>query len=95
MAHVLLAVENSSGFVLGSELLEMESSEEEMWGRVPVILLRMLAQVRLHPQQLRVQSPLLAQVLDVLTEEINLPVRLVARLPGLEEAKEFMLLRFR
>lgn len=94
LAHVLLVVESDNGFVLGSELLEMKSSEEEMWGCIPAALLRLLARNQVRPSQLRVQLPLLAKVLDVLAEEIALPVRLVAHMPRLEEAKAFMLRSF-
>lgn len=95
MAYMLLAVESNSGFLLGSELLEMGESEEELWGRIPAVLLGLLVKSKLRPRRLRARVPLIAHVLNVLKDELDLSVKLVSRPPELERAQEFLLMGIR
>jgi hypothetical protein len=92
--HMLLVVEADSGMVLGSELLTPESGLEAMWGLVPVTLVYQFARLGIVPRLLRVRSPLLAQLLQPLVEELGIKVKSTPILRSLEQAKEFLLQRF-
>jgi hypothetical protein len=92
--HMLLVVERESGMVLGSELLTPEPSLEAMWGLVPVTLVYKFASIGVVPTQVRVQSPLLAQLLQLLAEELRFKVKLTPSLRSLEHAKDFLMQRF-
>jgi hypothetical protein len=92
--HMLLVVERESGMVLGSELLTPEPSLEAMWGLVPVTLVYKFANIGIVPTQVRVQSPLLAKLLQLLAEELGFEVKLTPSLRSLEHAKDFLMQRF-
>jgi hypothetical protein len=92
--HALLVVDSDSGFVFSSELLSPEPGLEVMWGQVPVTVVYQLARIGAVPRQIRVHSPLLAQLLQPLVEELGFQVKLTHSLLSLDEAKEFLLERF-
>jgi len=92
--HVLLVVDSDSGFIFGSELLSPEPGLRVMWGQVPVSVVHQLARIGSVPRQIRVDSQLLAQLLQPLVEELGFQVKLTHNLPSLDEAKEFLMERF-
>lgn len=92
--HALLVVDSDSGFVFSSELLSPEPGLEVMWGQVPVTVVYQLARIGDVPRQIRVDSQLLAQLLQPLMEELGFQVKLTHSLPSLDEAKEFLMERF-
>jgi hypothetical protein len=92
--YVVMTTEAQSGFVLGTDLLTVETSLEELWGQVPTRVLGHFAKMDAPPREVRVRSPLLFQLLQPLAEELHFMLREAKRLPSLDEAKAFMLERF-
>jgi hypothetical protein len=86
-AYVLLVVESSSGMILGNEMLGPEPTIEEMYGRIPVKMVHLLARTGLVPREVKVQSELLYGLLQPLGEELGFRIRHTRRLPNLEPAK--------
>jgi hypothetical protein len=93
-AYMLLVVEGESGMVLGSELLSPEPTLETVYGKVPLTVVYMLVNVGLFPEEVRVRSDLLFQLLGLLMEPLDFEVRWVPALPMLDQAKEFLVQRF-
>jgi hypothetical protein len=89
-AYQLLLVERRRGFVLGSDLMMPDPTREAMYGRVPAAVVRMLARAGMVPQEVRVRSRLLFQLLDSLTDDLGFSVIQTQRLPALDEARDFM-----
>ncbi len=92
--YVLLVVEAQSSFILGTEMLSPEPSLEAMWGLVPMYVVQLMAQAGLRPRQVNVRSALLQDLLQPVAEELQFKLNQSRRLPGLDEAKEFMFQRF-
>jgi hypothetical protein len=93
-AYMLLTVEAGSGFVLGSELLTVETTLEDMWGQVPLRALKQMARYGAIPRQVTVRTTILWQLMQPLAEELGFRVELAAPLPSLDEVKSFLLDRF-
>lgn len=85
--YVLLVVDAESGIVVATDILSVQESPEEMWGRVPAALLEVLNQAELLPGELRVRSDLLATVLKPVAEELQVPLTLFEELDELDRAK--------
>lgn len=92
--YALMTTEAQNGLVLGTDLLTVETSLEELWGRVPTHVLGHFAQMDAAPREVWVRSPLLFQLLQPLAEELHFRLREAKSLPSLDEAKAFMLERF-
>lgn len=92
-AYQLLAVESRSGFVLGSEMLVPDPTEKAMYGRVPASVSRLLAGAGVLPQEVRVRSPLLFQLLESLADDLGITVVETPRLPALDQARDFVMQR--
>jgi hypothetical protein len=84
---MLLVAENHSRMILGFELLCPLPSLDEMWGLVPEIVARILAQGPLLPKEIRTKDPWIAFLLSPLDVEIESKVKLVSRLPAVENAQ--------
>jgi hypothetical protein len=93
-AYVLMAVEAQSGMVLGTEMLRVETSLEEMWGQIPLNVANHLAMLGATPGKISVRSALLLQVLEPLAQELRFELEQSHSLPSLDEAKAFLLDRF-
>ena len=65
-----------------------------MRGLVPVTLVYRFASIGLVPHQIRVRSPLLAQLLQPLLEELGFKVKATPIMRSLDQAKQFLLQRF-
>jgi hypothetical protein len=89
-AYQLLAVESRSGFVLGSEMLMPDPTEEAMYGQVPAIVARLLARAGVVPREMRVRSPLLFQLLESLADDLRITVIETPKLPALDQAVDFV-----
>lgn len=88
---VVLVVHAQSGFIMGQDMLDARAGLEDMWGRVAQSVASILARYQSVPGSMRVNSPLLKQVLQGLAAEIGSSVKLVRRLPALSEVqKEFL-----
>jgi hypothetical protein len=93
-AHMLLAVESHSGMILGNELLAPEPGLLEMWGKVPLTVVRRFLHLGAVPRRVHVRSPELAALLGLLAEELGFKVKVTSRLPSMDRAKEFLSQRF-
>lgn len=92
--HMLLVVDRDSGMILSTELLGPEPGLEEMWGLVPLTLVRLLARMRFIPRQALVGSSLLSQLLQPLAEELGFEIKVTRNLRSLNQAKASLLRRF-
>ena len=94
-AYMLMIVEPETGMVFGTELLSPFPSLEAMWGKVPEALFKAMNNVGIYPNEIRTSSPRLHLVLEPVAEDIGFSVTQAEYLPSLEEAKGFLLSRFR
>jgi hypothetical protein len=65
------SVESQTSFVVGHELLYVETTLEDMWGTLPSYLLDHFPTLGAVPSQVRVQTTLLEQLLQPLAEELG------------------------
>jgi hypothetical protein len=82
------------GMVLGTELLRPEPTLQAMYGIVPMTLVHMLTRLGIVPEEIRVRSSVLFQLLALLGEELGFKVQRSAILPSLDSAKQFLMQRF-
>jgi hypothetical protein len=87
----LLVGESKSGVILGTELLQPLPSVEAMWAKVPLHLVRLLSQIGVIPAAIHVSSPLLMQLLPVLSQELGVHLKERKQLPMLDSAKREMM----
>lgn len=92
--YVLLSVDGASGMILGTELLSPLPSLQAMWELIPETIVVQLANAGVRPQIVRVQSDLLAQLLQPLVEELGFNVVKRSRLSRLEPARAGLTARF-
>lgn len=95
MPYTLLLVDSASLFVLGVEILTVQSSLEDMWLEAPFKLLNMLAQHKLRPASLTVGRPWLGRVFERLCADLGLALRTgpLTALPQVRQDMEQMLRR--
>jgi hypothetical protein len=85
--RMLLLVERESDFILGFEMLAPEPSLEEMWGKLPNMVLAHCVRWGMRPSRIRVRSPLLYGLLEPVAAELGLKVDQQANLRALARAK--------
>lgn len=88
LPYMLLMTDADSGMVLGHDLLKPEPDLKAMWELVPVTVVYQLAQVGRVPRQINVRSPLLFELLQLLTAELGFKVNSKSALRSLDQAKE-------
>ncbi len=88
LPYVLLMTDADSGMILGSDLLKPEPNLEALWGLVPVTVVYRLAQVGRLPRQINVRSPLVFELLQLLTPELGFKVNSKSTLRSLDRARE-------
>ena len=93
-AYSLLTVESQSSFIVGHELLQVETTLEDLWGTLPFHLVNHFAKFGAVPRQVRVRTVLLEQLLEPLAEELGFRLRRSKSLRSLDEVKHFLLDRF-
>jgi hypothetical protein len=93
-AYSLLTVESQSSFIVGHELLQVETTLEDLWGTLPLHLVNHFAKFGAVPRQVRVRTVLLEQLLEPLAEELGFKLRRSRSLRSLDEVKHFLLDRF-
>ena len=91
--YMLLIVDSRTAIVLGSEVLVVESTWEDMWGSIPMAVADQLAKYGV-PREIKVCSSPLCQVLEALAEEVGFKLTRSDALPSLDPAKAMMLQRF-
>jgi hypothetical protein len=94
--YMLMMVDGDSGFIFGSELMSPEPDllPHEVMTGVPLTLAYQLASIGAVPHQIKVEIPVLSQVIKPLADELGIKVRLVPQLEALNMAKEALLDRF-
>ena len=92
-AYTLLTVEPKSSFIVGHELLSVETTLEDLWGTLPSHLVNHFASFGAVPSQVRVRTRLLEQLLEPLAEELGFKLRRSKTLRSLDEVKRFLLER--
>jgi hypothetical protein len=79
-----------SGMIVGTEMLTVEDSLREMQGQVPMLLAALLAQAGIVPNEIRVRSDLIAELLQPLANALNIKLKEVGQLPGIDSAMDYM-----
>lgn len=89
-AYVLLALLHHSNTIVCAEILQVRDTLENMWGQIPEILLAQLANLGIRPAEIRVQSPLLLEILPPVFEKLGTRVVRHASMKKLRAAKREM-----
>lgn len=95
LLYGLLCVDAESGFVLGMELLEATEGVDLMFASLPEKLASQWLEHAMVPQQLKVRSQRLADLLQQLADQLALSISLVKKLPELNRAKKSLTAHFR
>jgi hypothetical protein len=90
-AYALLVLHSQSNMILGAEIIQIQDTLEQMWGRIPGLLLSRLANEGMRPREIRVQQRLLQNVLPPVFKELGTKVALKPFLKKLQAAKNEML----
>jgi hypothetical protein len=93
-AYVLLAVHAQSNMILCAEFVQVRDTLENMWGQIPGIILSRLADMKMRPKEIRVQSHLLLNVLPPAFDSLGTKVVFKPSLKILRAAKREMLAFF-
>jgi hypothetical protein len=88
--YMLLIADSKSGVILGTELFQPDPTLEAMWGKIPLKVLEALAHIKMLPQEIRVRSPLLVQLLPHLVKDLGIKLKPVNRLHAIDTARQFM-----
>ena len=94
LIYGLLSVDVESGFILGMELLEATEGVDLMLANLPEKLASQWLEHAMVPQQLKVRSQRLADLLRPLADQLALSISLVKRLPELNRAKKSLTAHF-
>jgi hypothetical protein len=89
-AYVLFALLHHSNTMLCAEILQVRNTLENMRGQIPEILLAQLANLGMRPAEIRVQSPLLLEILPPVFEKLGIRVVRHASMKKLRAAKREM-----
>ncbi len=92
--YMLLSVDDKSGMVIGSDLLQPVPSLNTMRGLIPVKVLSTFAKAGIVPKRMSVRSDLLFGLLQPVTKELDITLKLCRRLSSLEDAKQSMFQHF-
>lgn len=95
LIYGLLSVDAESGFVLRMELLEATEGVDLLLASLPEKLASQWLEHAMVPQQLKVRSQRLADLLQQLADQLALSISLVKKLPELERAKKSLIAHFR
>jgi hypothetical protein len=90
LPYILLVVDSESQYVFCHDLLPPIPSWEEMWGSVPGKIVSLLGKMECLPKEIRVRSELLCQLLQPLSEELDIKLKQSRKLKSLDSAKKFL-----
>lgn len=90
LAKMVMAVDHDTGMVVGSDLLYREPDVDDPLARVPLAVVELLARLHSRPARVFASSWLVAQLMQVLGEELGYTVEIVPYLEQLEAAREFL-----
>ena len=88
LPYILMAVESKSGLIVAHETFIADSSLENMYGKVPGVMVHHFFKTRILPQEIRVRSGLLYALLEPIAEELKIRLRVHDLLPSLDDAKQ-------
>lgn len=91
MPYILLIVEPKNGYVLGMEMLRPEPSLLDMYGQVPFYVVKQLLQFGGRPQEIAIQSPILAQLLPAVMDQLGIRLKEVDRLRATEQVQNSLM----
>lgn len=94
-AYMLLAVDSHSGMVLGNEMLSVETTFADMLADMPNLMAQMLLNLGYRPETILVSDPLLYEMVGLLPASPQFSLELVDELPMLDQARAFLMDRFR
>lgn len=89
--YLLLVVEPTSYFVLGMEMLRPDPTLLEMYGQIPALVVGQLLKFGKRPQEIAIKSPLLAQLLPSLMDQLGIRLKKVKRLRATESVQESLM----
>ena len=89
--YALMIVDANSGMIFGMEMMQPLPSLAEMRATVPQQVAAFLAKLPALPNQFHVRAEWLAAALQPLTAELGIQVRQTRRLPGVQQALDFMM----
>lgn len=92
--YLLLMVETQGKMIIGYDTLLPDSSLEDMWGSIPLNVVNQLARMDIVPNEIKIRSDLLLQMLQPLAEELDFKLTHSRTLPSLDSAKAAMLRYF-
>jgi hypothetical protein len=86
--YLAMLADSASGMLFAADLLRVHGSIPAMWAAVPQAFGRALQRAGHRPAELRVRSDVLYQVLQALSSELRIRLRLVEELPAVDAARE-------
>lgn len=91
LIYALLAVDSASDFILGVELMEASDGVDLMYANVAETLASDWMQHQIVPQEIRVRSARLLNVLGPLASELGITLSSAKKLPAVNRAKRSMI----
>jgi hypothetical protein len=91
LLYALLAVDSASDFIVGVELMEAVDGVDLMYARAAETLAFDWIQHQIVPQEIRVRSARLLNVLEPLASELGITLSPARKLPAVSRAKRFMI----
>ncbi len=86
----LLLVEGKSGYILGTDMMHVETTLEEMWTQLPETVLQQLARINVKPSVIKTRPGPLRDFLAPIAKEMGVSLQTSRRLRYLDEARELM-----
>lgn len=90
LAKMVMVVDHETGMVIGTDLLQPEPGVDDPLALVPLTVVQLLARLRGVPARVLASSWLVAQLMQVLGEELGYTVEVVPYLEQLEAARAFL-----
>lgn len=94
LPYLLMVADAASEFILGSEMLTVESTMADFWGGIPQRILALLAKHQIRPATLAVKNHWMRQLLEPLGNSLGITIRMEQELPALAKILAFMTRRF-
>ena len=94
MPYMMLAADSDSLFVLGVELLSVNTNLEDMWMQVPAKFLGMVVKHGIRPQRLALRTPWVFMVMESICKDLGIEIKPDPELRAVTEVRK-SLERFR
>lgn len=91
--YLLLLVEPQSGMAVGMDIMQVETSLDDLWATIPGRILQCFQKVGCRPEALAVAAPKLAALLEQPLERLGIRLVETNALPALDEVREHLLAR--